>query len=288
MMEKTDKRSRARLFRTRLAQAMAARGMTQSALARQVGVDRSTLSQLLGEDGARLPNAQVAAESAAALGVSADWLLGLSDRPETAADLLATSLAMTAAERALIDEQIFAWHREAEGSKVRHVPATLPDMLKTPEMLTWEYDPHLARSGAEAVAVARARLDWLRGAHSDYEMAMPLHELGALARRESYYASLPADVARAQLARFAELHDQLYPRLRLYLFDARQVFSAPLTIFGPKLAVLYVGSSYLAFRDAARVQAFSRHFDGLVRAAAVSARDFPDHLADLRAGLQAD
>jgi hypothetical protein len=49
-----------------------------------IGVDRSTVSQLLSAEGARLPNAQVVAECAAALGVTADWLLGLSDRPEQA------------------------------------------------------------------------------------------------------------------------------------------------------------------------------------------------------------
>lgn len=282
MLKPTDKRLRAQTFRTRLSEAMAERGLSQSDLARAIEVDRSTVSQLLSGNGARLPNAQVAAECAAALGISADWLLGLSDRPETAADLLATSLAMTAAERALIDERVFSWHREAQGTKIRHVPATLPDMLKTPEMLDWEYAPHLARTGAEVRALARERLDWLRAAHSDYEMAMPLHELAALSRSEGYYAGLPPEIARAQLARFADLHSQLYPRLRLYLFDARRTFSAPLTIFGTKLAAVYMGSSYLAFRDTARVQAFSRHFDGLVREAAISARDFPAHIASLQ------
>jgi transcriptional regulator with XRE-family HTH domain len=282
MLKPTDKRLRAQTFRIRLSEAMAQRGMSQSDLARAIEVDRSTVSQLLSGNGARLPNAQVAAECAAALGLSADWLLGLSDRPETAADLLATSLAMTAAERALIDEQVFAWHREAQGTKIRHVPATLPDMLKTPKMLDWEYAPHLARTGAEVRALASERLEWLRGAHSDYEMAMPLHELVALSRSEGYYSGLPPEIARAQLARFTELHAQLYPRLRLYLFDARRTFSAPLTIFGTKLAAVYMGSSYLAFRDTARVQAFSRHFDGLVREAAISARDFPAHIVSLQ------
>jgi len=277
----TDKRNRARIFRTRLLEAMAARALSQADLARQIGVDRSTVSQLLSSDGARLPNAQVAAECAAALGVSSDWLLGLSDRPETAADLLATSIAMTAAERAMIDEQVFSWHREAQGTQVRHVPATLPDMLKIPAFLEWEYAPHLARTGAEAIALAQDRLEWLRAAHSDYEMAMPIHEILSLARCEGYYTGLPKSLAKAQLARFAELHTQLYPRMRLYLYDARRTFSAPLTIFGTKLAAVYMGSSYLAFRDTTRVQAFSRHFDGLVREAVISARDIPSFLATL-------
>ena len=149
-----DKRDRAGMFRDRLGQAMAEQAFTQSGLARSVGVDRSTISQLLTGDGARLPNAQVVAECAASLGVSADWLLGLSERPEQLADLLATSLTMTEAPRALIDETIFAWHQEAAGFKVRHVPATLPDMLKTRAMLRWEYEPQLGRSSDQAIGAA--------------------------------------------------------------------------------------------------------------------------------------
>ena len=150
MKTRIDKRDRAGLFRQRLGQAMQERGFTQSALSRAVGVDRSTVSQLLTGEGARLPNAQVVAECAAALGVSADWLLGLTERPERLADLLATSLSITEAPRALVDETIFAWHREAAGYKIRHVPATLPDMLKTRALVDWEYAPQLGRSAEQA------------------------------------------------------------------------------------------------------------------------------------------
>ena len=88
-MNNMDKRDRADLFRTRLAAQMAATGMNRSALARACGVDRSTVAQLLAKGGARMPNAHLAAECASALGISADYLLGLTDRPERAGDLLA-------------------------------------------------------------------------------------------------------------------------------------------------------------------------------------------------------
>ena len=70
-MTKTDKRDRARMFRTRLVHAMEDRETSRASLAREIGVDRSTVSQLLSDEGARLPNAQVVAECAAALGVTA-------------------------------------------------------------------------------------------------------------------------------------------------------------------------------------------------------------------------
>lgn len=285
MTQIIDKRRRAEQFRQRLRQAMETTQTSQSALARAIGVDRSTVSQLLKEGGARLPNAQVVGECAAALRVSADWLLSLSDRPESAAEIMANSLTLTEAPRALVDEQIFAWHREAEGYKIRHVPAGLPDMLKTRAMLEWEYSPHLGRTAQQAIGAAEDRLAWMRGAQSDYEIALPLFEIDSFAAAEGYYAGLSRDIRAEQIDRLLELNDQFYPRLRIFLFDARRVYSAPVTVFGPMLAVLYVGRNYLAFRDSARVQAFVQHFDWLVREATVSDRDFAGYLAGLRAAL---
>ena len=174
MQDKVDKRLRAAQFRQRLASAMTTAGQSQAALARHIGVDRSTISQLLSGQGARLPNAQVVGECAAALGVSADWLLSLSDRPETAAALLANSLTLTEAPRAMIDEQIFQWHKEAAGYKIRHVPAALPDMLKTREVLNWEYAPHLGRTAEQAIGAMEDRLTFIRQSPSDYEIALPV------------------------------------------------------------------------------------------------------------------
>lgn len=281
-----DKRDRSALFRARLAEAMADKGMSRAALARAAGVDRSTLSQLLAP-GTRLPNAQLAADCAQALGISADWLLGLTGRPEPIADLLATSLTVAEAPRALIDETIFGWHREAAGYKIRHVPATLPDMLKTRAMVEWEYRPQLGRTAEQALGAFEDRLQWMRSARSDYEIALPLHELAAFAAGTGYYEGLPRAVRTEQIDRLIQLTDQLYPSLRLYLFDAKRVFSAPVTIFGPLLAVVYLGRHYLAFRDSARVESISQHFDWLVKEAAFSARDVPGHLAKLRDSIGA-
>lgn len=273
MVINIDKRDRAHLFRERLITAMTAVGATQSGLARRAGVDRSTLSQLLKDQGARLPNAQLVAECAAALGVSADWLLGLSDRPEQAADLVATAISMTEAPRAMVDDQIFAWHQEAAGYKIRHVPAGLPDMLKTVDILRWEYAPSIGKTIEQAIGASTDRLNWMRGSRSDYEIAIPLSEMDSFARAEGYYAGVPSELRRAQLEQFRDLHTQLYPTLRLHLYDQRELFSAPVTVFGPLLAVIYIGQNYLVFRDTERVTAITSHFDALVRAASISQRD---------------
>ncbi len=284
MMDKVDKRDRAPQFRARLTEAMAARKLSQAELARQTGVDRSTISALL-QPGTRMPNAQLAADSARALGVSADWLLGLSGRPEPIADLLAASLSLTEAPRALIDERIFAWHQEAAGYKIRHVPATLPDMLKTPAVVDWEYRDPLGPAAQSAITAFQAQLTLLRDARSDYEIALPRHELTAFAEGSGYWQGLPAGARAAQLDHLIALCDELYPGLRIYLFDAHRVWSAPVTVFGPHLAVIYLGQSYLAFRDPAKVAEILAHFDWLVREAPLGARDTPGFLRQLRAGL---
>ena len=282
MVDILDKRARADNFRTRLARAMQRADLTQSGLARAIGVDRSTISQLLKGDGGRLPNAHVVGACASALGVSADWLLSLSDRPESAAEIMSTTMSLTEAPRALVDERIFAWHREAEGYKIRHVPAAMPDMLKTRAMLEWEYEPHLGRTAEQAITASEERLNFMRQAQSDYEIAFPLYELLSFAAGTGYYEGLPAHLRRDQIDRLLALNDQLYPRLRIYLFDAQRLYSAPLTIFGPLLAVFYVGAYYMAFRERDRIDPFTRHFDRLVREARVTPRDLPGLLGQLK------
>jgi hypothetical protein len=128
----------------------------------------------------------------------------------------------------------------------------------------------------------------MRSSSSDYEIAIPLFEIDSLVRGTGYYEGLPDHIREGQIARFAALHDQLYPSLRVFLFDARRLHSAPLTVFGPLLAVIYVGQHYLAFRDTERVRALTLHFDRLVREARIPARDLPAHLAARLAEARAE
>jgi transcriptional regulator with XRE-family HTH domain len=276
-----DKRDRAEIFRKRLQEAMVQKAVSRSALARQTQVDRSTIGQLLKDDQPRLPNAQLAADVAQALGVSADWLLGLTNRPETPGDIVAAALSLSPAERTSADAQLLEWHHQAAGYKVRHVPATLPDLLKTERMLDWEYASVRERRLPEAFKAMQDQREWLASGVSDYEIALPVHEIEACAGGTSYYKGVARDIRHEQLRTIADHCDQLFPRLRVFLFDAHQVFSAPVTIFGPNLAVVYVGQCYLAFREIERVRSLSNHFDGLVREAVVDARDLPKYIRSL-------
>ncbi len=282
MREIIDKRDLAAGLRDRLSQIMADSGETQSGLARAIGVDRSTVSQLLTDAGGRMPGAHLVAAAARHFDVSADWLLGLSEHQQMASDLVDASLQVTAATRALIDDQLFQWHQQAAGYKIRHVPTGLPDMLKTHQVLRWEYANHRNRSTEQAIEASERRLDWMRQTSSDLEIALPRQEIELLASGEGYYRDLPADLRRAQLDHFAQVTDQLYPALRVCLYDARQLFSAPLTVFGPLMAAIYIGQNYLVFRDSDRVRILTAHFDQLVRQAETGARELPALLRKLQ------
>jgi len=266
------KNDRSELFRARLAARLVLTGMSRSALARTAGVDRSTIAQLLASDEMRLPNAHLAAECAEALGVSADWLLGLSDRPEPAAEVLSANFRMATAQRTPADEQIIAWHQEAAGHKIRHVPAMLPDILKTEAVLEWEYAAFLDKTPEQASGAMRETFDWLRAPGSDYEICVSIDKVGSLARGHGYWQGLERNARVAQIEFMADRCDRLYPSLRLFLYDSKKVFSAPVSIFGRLLAAVYVGRFYLVYRDSKQVSALTEHFDGLVRDSEVDAR----------------
>lgn len=267
-----DKRERALIFRTRLNERMTADNFSRSALARECGVDRSTIAQLLSEDDDRLPNAHLAAECAFALGVSADWLLGLSERSENTADLLEASFRVTEAERTSADAQIGDWHREAAGYKIRHVPASLPDMLKTKAVIDFEYAAFLDKTPEQAGSALQDQTEWLRQPGSDYEICVSREMVESLARGEGYWRGLPEAARQEQINHLIHCCRDFYPSLRLYLYESKVVFSAPVTIFGPLLAVVYIGRYYMVFREARQVQALTDHFDQLVRDSETDAR----------------
>ncbi|MEM7520786.1 MAG: helix-turn-helix domain-containing protein [Pseudomonadota bacterium] len=275
-------RDRSETFRLRLLEAMKDKDMSKSALARRTNVDRSTIGQLLKGDQPRMPNAQLAADIAAALGVSVDWLLSLSNRPEPLGDILASAMAVSSAERSSANAAIEAWHRDAIGSKVRHVPASMPEMLKTQDLLDWEYAAAPQATVTQISETATGLFEWLRTGQADYEIALPLHEVTSCAAGTGYYNGLPNDVRRNQLNLMADQCDALFPRLRIFLFDARKMYSSPITVFGNALAILYVGKFYLSLRESQRVTAVTEHFDWLVRGCEVDARDVAAYLRAFR------
>ena len=76
--------------------------------------------------------------------------------------------------------------------------------------------------------------------------------------------------------------EELYPRLRVHLFDGLTHYSAPYTIFGRRRVALYAGQIFLVFNTAEHLSVLNRHFDDLIRAAVVTATEISGFLRDLQ------
>src|SRR5262245_47941235 len=127
------------VFRDRLMEVIERSGLKHSAFARTIGIDRSTLAQLLSPRNDRLPRAETIAAIAVEWQVSADWLLGLSQEGPLSASLMPRPLEIAEGGDAPSDERLALWHAEAAGYKIRYVPASLPDLLKSEAVIHYEY-----------------------------------------------------------------------------------------------------------------------------------------------------
>lgn len=281
-----DRRETVRIFRARFLEALENMKLNRSELARRTGIDRSTLSQLLSPDNDRLPRADTVAAIASTLKVSLDWLLGLSHEAKLGADVLQESLQFTPSAQTPVDENLARWHVEAAGYKIRYVPATLPDLIKTEDVMRFEFRDYVAKSADQAIAASHGRLAYTRLPDTDMEICMQRQTLEAFARGEERWRGLEPGIRKVQLEKMAEIVEELYPSLRINLFDGMTHYSAPYTIFGPSRAAVYVGQMYFVFTTTPHIRVLVRHFDGLVRAATVQATETASFLRDLSAEIK--
>ena len=262
-------------FRSRLLEAMDEVGMNRSQLARRVGIDRSTLSQILGSEGGRLPRADTAAAMAFELQVSLDWLMGLSQQRAgvQGAVIVEQSLEIEPGDPESADQLLSRWHQEAKGFKIRYVPSALPDHMITPEVIEFE---HANSERAEDVLERTARqLAYARAPETDVEVCSTVQSLEAMVAGTGIWQGLDRTARLRQLDRMIELVEELYPTFRWFLFDGRAHFAPPVTIFGPKRAAVYMGDMFFVFNTTGHIQALIDRFDGLIRAATVQPTDIP-------------
>lgn len=276
-----DKRELALLFQQRLRSLFDRSTESQSAFADAIGIDRSALSQLLSGKTARLPRVETLLSIAERHQVSLDWLLGIS-QDEGLMGALLPSLEIETSD----DEGaglLIKWHAEATGSKIRYVPARIPDLLRTSEVIAYEAS-EAHQSAANQVAGTAFRLDYNREPGTDMESCMPLQTLEAFATGQGIWQGLPASTRRAQLLHMAGLVDDLYPSFRLFLFDGRERFSIPYTVFGSLRAAVFAGRMYLVLHNRDSVRMMQRHFDDLVRDTKVHAHEVSAYIRGLKVG----
>lgn len=286
-MRSFERQETVRTFRERLQLAMDRAEMSKSALAKAVGIDRSTMSQLLAAENDRLPRADTVAGIASTLRVSLDWLMGLTADERSQAAILQESIVFSRATRSPVDENLARWHQESAGRKIRYVPSTLPDLAKTERTLIHEYQDFASKSTDQAILAMRDKRAYSRLPDTDIEICMSTQRLENFASGRGIWAGLEQDARLEQLAELRSLLKELYPRLRLFLFDGRTHYSAPYTIFGMQRAAIYLGQMYFAFTTREHVRTLTDHFDDLIRAATVQSHEAAEFVGELQDQMEA-
>jgi len=272
-------------FRRRLDEVIRRSGLSRSAFADRALLDRSTLSQLLSPRNTRLPRAETIVSIAARESVSVDWLLGLSQQDELATDIISDPLEIASSSGSPADELLLQWHAEAVGYKVRYVPTTLPDLLKTSDIIAFECADQSSAAPDLLTDRAQARLDYSRRPETDVEVSSSVEGLEGFARGEGVWQGLDPAERRTQLAHMADLVAELYPTFRWFLYDGRQRFAAPYTIFGPLRAAVYIGNMYIVLKATEHIRELTQHFEGLIRAAVIQPHETASVIARLRNAL---
>ncbi len=269
------------LFRERLQETIEASGDSRAAFAERAGLDRSTLSQLLSPDNTRLPRSETVLNIARATQLSVDWLLGLSQTKQLAAEFVGDAPEIAPGGASPLDERLRRWHADATGYKIRYVPSTLPDLLKTEAVISYEFAGFGDRITDMQRDEAEARLEYSRKPETDIEAVSSFQSLDAFAKGEGIWRDLDKTARREQLKQIARLADELYPTFRWFLYDGLQRYSVPLTIFGPKRAAIYVGNMFFVFNATDQIRVLTRHFDDLIRAAVIQPTDVIGHIQGL-------
>ena len=275
-----DKRDLAGLFQERLKILLTRSAISQSAFAVSVGIDRSALSQLLAGQSTRLPRVETLLNIAERHGVSLDWLLGLSQDEGITGGLKPSFEIEEEPAGAARQTLLVEWHAEAAGTKIRYVPMRLPDLVRTQAVIAYE-TTNVGVNPETQISETAFRLDYNRQPGTDMEICMPMQTLEEFAAGHGVWRDLPQPIRQRQLRRIVSLLDELYPSLRVYLFDGRQRFSVPYTVFGPYRAAIFVGEMYLVLNSRESVLSMQRHFDNLIRCARVNAHETARFVADL-------
>lgn len=277
-----DRRDFLEQFRERLQTVIGESGLSRSAFAAAAGMDRSTLSQLLSAGNDRLPRVETLAAIAARWQVSVDWLLGLSQRGSLGADIVQEQISIRAGSLSDADTMLMEWQRDATGYKIRYVPSSLPDLLRTEEVARYELGHFASTRPEQAMETAAVRLAYQRRPETDMEACNTVQSVNAFARGEGIWRGLEPPARKRQLDHAIELLEELYPTFRWFLYDGLQRYSVPVTIFGPLRAAIYVGQAYIVFNSTEHIRVLTHHFDSLIRGAVVQPTDVPTYLRNLK------
>ena len=305
---------RVEVFRSRVNQIIELSGLNRSGFAKSIGVDRSTLSQLLSDSHLRLPRADTIAALAEQYEVSIDWLLGLTDHAKSSvwADpknrvqdktqgkapnktpnktpnrAMVNTMAKSTHGHfefedfsdSSINEKMLKWHVEAEHYRVRYIPITLPELFKTEAVSAHEFQRYGFGRTEQRHRDLHKILIRQRRDHSQMEVCQSFQEIEIFAAGQGIWQGLSTTIRRQQLVRMIDLVEELYPNFRWYLFDGREIYTAAFTLFGPLKVAVFVGQAYLVLDDPDHVARFSKQFDQLIRKAVFQPHEIRSFIQD--------
>lgn len=271
---------RVTLFQQRLQQVITQSGLNRSSFASSISVDRSTLSQLLSPENVRLPRADTVASIAEKHQVSIDWLLGLTQQGSLGANIMPEAFSVDDYSTTVFSK-ILEWHREATGYKVRYVPTTLPDLLKTEPVAEYEFNRYGSGKVDQSVRDNQLLLLQQRHPGSELETCVAIQSLRSFALGQGIWQGLSVVERRAQLHRMIELNDELYPGFRWFLYDGKETYSSSFTIFGPLRATLFLGHLYVVVNSIEHIRKLTERFDDLIRMAIVHPHEIQKTLEGL-------
>ena len=271
---------RVTLFQQRLQQVITQSGLNRSSFATSISVDRSTLSQLLSPENMRLPRADTVASIAEIYQISIDWLLGLTQQGSLVANIMPEALEVDDYSTSTFDKYL-EWHRQASGYKIRYVPTTLPDLLKTEAVAEYEFNRYGSGKVDQSVRDNQLLLLQQRHPGSELETCLSLQSLRSFALGQGIWQGLAVKSRRQQLQRMIELSDELYPGFRWFLYDGKETYSSSFTIFGPLRATLFLGHLYVVVNSIEHIRKLTERFDDLIRIAIVHPHEIHKTLESL-------
>ncbi len=273
------------MFRERLNTVILQSGLNRSQFAQKTSIDRSTLTQLLSPNNRRLPRIDTLTEIATTHQVSLDWLLGLTHEGRLQAEMVAESASFERGTLSDNDQRLIDWFEETRGYKVRYVPQSLPDLLKTSDMINYELQQFSSTSPSQKIETASVRLEWTKDPGTEMEICSSIQSVVEFARAQGIWDTFPVDARVEALDHMIDLVDELYPTLRWFLFDGRERYAAPMTIFGPIRVALYIGQGYLVLSSSEHVRVLTDHFSAHVRGATIPPTGVVEFLKGLRAEI---
>jgi hypothetical protein len=154
--------------------------------------------------------------------------------------------------------------------------------MKIDDVMEFEYRAALGAEAMPALAERRRQVEAAIRDGAELEACVSVQSLAAFAQGEAQWQGLRRDVRRTELNAMVRLTADLYPAFRLFLYDLRETYSAPFSVFGQSRAAIYLGPSYLVLNASEHIRMLTRRFEEIIRAATIQPHAAPGHLQALR------